>query len=81
MSQPGPSPLTAGDKNLSVAQARQAIHDALQPISGQEALPLHLALGRLLAADVISPIDVPAHDNSAMDGYAFAGAALLTTNQ
>ena len=80
MSQPGPSPLTAGDKNLSVAQARQAIHDALQPISGQEALPLHLALGRMLAADVISPIDVPAHDNSAMDGYAFAGAALRTTN-
>lgn len=76
MSQPGPSPLTAGDKNLSVAQARQAIHDALQPISGQEELPLHLALGRVLAADVVSPIDVPAHDNSAMDGYAFDGRAL-----
>ena len=32
--------------------------------------------GRVLAADLASPIDVPAHDNSAMDGYAFAGSAL-----
>ncbi len=79
MSEPGPSPLAAGDKNLSVAQAGQAIRSALQPITGQEALPLHLALGRVLAVDVISPIDVPAHDNSAMDGYAFAGAALMPT--
>ena len=76
MSQPGPSPLMAGDKNLSVAQARQAIHVALQPISESEDQALHQALGRVLAADVISPINVPAHDNSAMDGYAFAGAAL-----
>ena len=76
MSQPGPSPLMAGDKNLSVAQARQAIHAALQPITGQEVLPLHQALGRVLAAAVVSPINVPAHDNSAMDGYAFASAAL-----
>jgi molybdopterin molybdotransferase len=38
-------------------------------------VPLQQALGRVLAADVVSPIDVPAHDNSAMDGYAFAGAA------
>jgi molybdopterin molybdotransferase len=41
-----------------------------------EAVPLAHALGRVLAADVVSPIDVPAHDNSAMDGYAFAGVAL-----
>ncbi|MCK7499325.1 MAG: hypothetical protein MZW92_59390 [Comamonadaceae bacterium] len=38
--------------------------------------PCRMALGRVLAADVVSPIDVPAHDNSAMDGYAFDGAAL-----
>ena len=41
-----------------------------------EAVALMAALGRVLAQDVVSPIDVPAHDNSAMDGYAFAGAAL-----
>ena len=34
------------------------------------------ALGRVLAEDLICPIDVPAHDNSAMDGYAFDGGQL-----
>jgi molybdopterin molybdotransferase len=76
MTQPGPSPLMAGDKNLSVAQARQAIQAALQPLEEREDRPLQQALGRVLAADVVSPIDVPAHDNSAMDGYAFASTAL-----
>jgi molybdopterin molybdotransferase len=76
ISQPGPSPLTAGDKNLSVAQARAAIATALQPIAARETVPVHQALGRVLAADVVSPIDVPAHDNSAMDGYAFASTDL-----
>jgi molybdopterin molybdotransferase len=48
----------------------------LRARDGTETLPLAQALGRVLAADVVSPIDVPAHDNSAMDGYAFAGAQL-----
>jgi molybdopterin molybdotransferase len=39
-------------------------------------LPVGQALGRVLAADVVSPVDVPPHDNSAMDGFAFEGAAL-----
>jgi molybdopterin biosynthesis enzyme len=56
-----------------VAEARAAIHAALQPVSGARPCRWQ-ALGRVLAADVVSPIDVPAHDNSAMDGYAFAGA-------
>ena len=43
------------------------------PVQDQCAVPLFEALGRVLAADVISPFDVPPHDNSAMDGYAFAG--------
>lgn len=77
-SQPGTelgiSPLMAGDHNLSVDEARAAIAAALRPIHAPESLPLALALGRVLAADVLSPIDVPAHDNSAMDGYAFRGA-------
>jgi molybdopterin molybdotransferase len=72
----GPSPLSAGDLNLSVADARAAIAAALRPITGTECLPLVQALGRVLAADVVSPIDVPAHDNSAMDGYAFDGRGL-----
>ncbi len=39
-------------------------------------LPLFEALGRVLADDVVSPFDVPPHDNSAMDGYAFDGRQL-----
>lgn len=76
MSELGESPLIAGDRHLSVAEARAAIHAALQPVAEIEPVPLTRALGRVLADDVISPIDVPAHDNSAMDGYAFDGAAL-----
>ena len=69
----GISPLMAGDRNLSVEEARAAIAAALHPINATESVLLALALGRVLAADVLSPIDVPAHDNSAMDGYAFRG--------
>jgi molybdopterin molybdotransferase len=76
MSELAESPLAAGDRNFSVDQARAAIAAALQPIAEVQTVPLALALGRVLAADVISPIDVPAHDNSAMDGYAFASADL-----
>jgi molybdopterin molybdotransferase len=72
----GPSPLAAREANLSVSEARAAIAARLQPITARETVPIAHALGRVLADDVISPIDVPAHDNSAMDGYAFAGSAL-----
>jgi molybdopterin molybdotransferase len=65
-----------GDRHLSVAEARDAILQALRPTEGTEAVPLAEALGRVLAADLISPMNVPPHDNSAMDGYAFDGAAL-----
>ena len=41
-------------------------------------MPLGAARGRFLAADLISPLDVPGHDNSAMDGYALAHADLAT---
>jgi len=80
MSDLGPSPLAAGERNLSVDEARAAITAALRPLprSASVDLPLPEAAGRVLASDLISPIDVPAHDNSAMDGYAFAGSALRT---
>ena len=78
MTELGPSPLAAGDRQLSVSEARAAIAAALRPVGGEQTVPLAQALGRVLAADLISPIDVPAHDNSAMDGYAFDGAVLQT---
>ena len=46
------------------------------PVQDTLELPLFEALGRVLAADVVSRFDVPPHDNSAMDGYAFAGRQL-----
>ncbi|MEO8015481.1 MAG: molybdopterin molybdotransferase MoeA, partial [Polaromonas sp.] len=46
------------------------------PVQETIELPLFEALGRVLAADVVSPFDVPPHDNSAMDGFAFFGGQL-----
>jgi molybdopterin molybdotransferase len=61
---------------LPVAQAQRIVQDFVQPILGIETVPIWQALDRVLAADVISPISVPAHDNSAMDGFAFQGVRL-----
>lgn len=63
---------------LPVHLARQLILDAITPICGIERIPLRDALGRILAQPVVSPIDVPAYDNSAMDGYAVRHADLAT---
>ncbi len=57
-------------ESLGVAQARQIILDLLAPIDGSERLSVRDALGRVLAEDVISTMNVPGHDNAAMDGYA-----------
>ena len=56
--------------SMPVAKARELIARFLTPVSAVERLHIRAALGRVLAEDVISPLDVPAHDNSAMDGYA-----------
>ncbi|QCP14697.1 molybdenum cofactor guanylyltransferase [Pseudoduganella umbonata] len=61
---------------MPVRRARQVIEQFVRPVRGVEKVALRAALGRVLAEDVISPINVPAHDNSAMDGFAFAGAQL-----
>ncbi len=58
---------------LTVSQARERILQALPPLVGEEYLAVRDALWRHLARDLISPIDVPGHDNSAMDGYALNG--------
>jgi len=76
MSELGPSPLTSGNE-LPVAAARAAIASALRPVTGTETVALRDALSRVLSSDVVSPIAVPANDNSAMDGYALRGADLL----
>ncbi len=56
--------------SMPVDKAREVIARFLSPVTATERVHVRAALGRVLAADVISPLDVPAHDNSAMDGYA-----------
>jgi putative molybdopterin biosynthesis protein len=55
------------------ARARWARHLALSPLAA-ESVPLADALARVLAADVIAPIDVPPFDRSAVDGFAVRAA-------
>jgi molybdopterin molybdotransferase len=54
---------------ISIDEAQGRVLDAVRPLA-TEAVPLGEALGRVLAEDVQSPIDVPPFDSSAMDGYA-----------
>ncbi len=63
---------------LSVDQVNAFLHELVQPVSADESQDVYVfdALGRVLAQDVISPISVPAHNNSAMDGFAFDAAQL-----
>ena len=59
---------------LSAQQVNDFLAQLVQPVHDQETLALMQAHGRILAQDVVSPISVPPHDNSAMDGYAFRGS-------
>ncbi len=61
---------------LSMDAATAFLRELAQPITGTETVTLVQALGRVLAQDVIAPFNVPPHDNSAMDGYAFDGSQL-----
>ena len=63
---------------LSVDKAQEFIQHLVQtrPTLPTEELPLIQAFGRIVAEDIISPINVPAHDNSAMDGFALDGKQL-----
>ncbi len=61
---------------LSAAAVNDFLARLVEPVSETEELPLFEALDRVLAQDVISPVSVPPHDNSAMDGYAFDGRQL-----
>ena len=63
---------------LPVAQAAEFIARLVPKVQAVEKLALRSALGRVLAHHVISSINVPAHDNSAMDGYSLRGADLAT---
>jgi len=62
--------------SMPVDKARALIRTFLEPVVATEWVHIRQALSRVLAADVVSPVDVPGHDNSAMDGYAVRFADL-----
>src|SRR2546426_7792644 len=62
--------------SMPVAKARELIASFLAPVTAIERVHVRNALGRVLAEDIVSPIAVPGHDNSAMDGYALRFADL-----
>jgi molybdopterin molybdotransferase len=61
---------------LPVEKARAFIAQLVPCVQAVEHRPIRDALGRVLAQDIVSAIDVPAHDNSAMDGFALRGSDL-----
>jgi molybdopterin molybdotransferase len=62
--------------SMPVAKARELIASFLAPVTALERVHVRSALGRVLAEDIVSPLAVPGHDNSAMDGYAVRFADL-----
>src|SRR5690606_3989982 len=55
---------------LDFDTAQQQLAAAGSPSGRTETLPLHQVRGRVLAHDITATLDLPPHDNSAMDGYA-----------
>tara|TARA_R110002012_G_scaffold56269_4_gene144101 strand:+ start:6045 stop:7328 length:1284 start_codon:yes stop_codon:yes gene_type:complete len=62
---------------MPFAQALETMLAAISPITEIENITLSEGLGRVLSSDITSPINVPPHNNSAMDGYAFAQDSLV----
>ena len=61
---------------LSAEDVGAFLAELVRPVGESESVAVMDALGRVLARDLVSPVSVPPHDNSAMDGYAFAGGQL-----
>lgn len=62
---------------LTVTEAQARILKGVNALSDVDVLPVREALGRVLAEDVVSLINVPSHTNSAMDGYAVRAVDLV----
>jgi molybdopterin molybdotransferase len=61
---------------LSADAVGEFLAHLVTPVQEHESVGVLESLGRVLARDLVSPISVPPHDNSAMDGFAFDGAQL-----
>jgi molybdopterin molybdotransferase len=65
-----------GGPLLPVDDVERLINERVTPVAASEMVTLKDARGRVLAADVIAPIDLPPFNNSAVDGYAVRHADL-----
>ena len=61
---------------LPVDEVERIIRERVTPVAETETAALSVASGRVLASDVVAPIDLPPFDNSAVDGYAVRHADL-----
>jgi molybdopterin molybdotransferase len=61
---------------LPIVEAERLIAERVKPVAGRETVALRDALGRVLARDIVAPVNVPPFDNSAVDGYAVRGEDL-----
>ncbi|PSV17066.1 bifunctional molybdopterin-guanine dinucleotide biosynthesis adaptor protein MobB/molybdopterin molybdotransferase MoeA [Photobacterium kishitanii] len=59
---------------LSVNEGRTRILDQIKPLDNPQTVELKQALGHIVHTDIHSPVNVPQHTNSAMDGYAIRSA-------
>jgi molybdopterin molybdotransferase len=66
---------------LPVEEVERIIRQRVTPVAEAEIVPLHAADGRVVARDVLAPIDLPPFDNSAVDGYAVRHADLHATDE
>jgi molybdopterin molybdotransferase len=65
-----------GGPLVSIAEVERLIVARVSPVADVERVSLHEAFGRVLAADLVAPVDLPPFDNSAVDGYAVRHADL-----
>src|SRR6185369_11062643 len=63
---------------LPVDEVERIIRERVTPVAETGTAALSVASGRVLASDVVAPIDLPPFDNSAVDGYAVRHADLDT---
>jgi molybdopterin molybdotransferase len=66
---------------LPIAEAERLIAERVSPVEEVETVGLNAARGRVLARDVVAPIDLPPFDNSAVDGYAVRHVDLVAGDE
>jgi len=77
-----PGCLAEYDPNaMQIESAKKLIASFIKPIKEAESIKLIDSLNRVLAVDLVSPINVPNYDNSAMDGFGFNISSLENTKK